>query len=55
MHLSNTLEKMVINEGEHHLFIDFKKHYDSISRGVLYNILIALDIPTKLVRLTECV
>jgi len=43
---------------EHHeavcqLFIDFKKAYDSFSREVLYNILIAFGIPMKLVRLIK--
>ncbi len=39
------------NEAEHHLFIDFKKvydsvrTYDSVSREVLYNILIEFGIP----------
>jgi len=34
----------------HQLFIDFKETYDSISREVLYNILIESGIPMKLVR-----
>jgi len=33
-----------------HLFIDFKKAYDSVRREVLYNILIEFGIPNKLVR-----
>jgi len=37
----------------HQLFIDFKKAYDSVRREVLYNILIELGIPTKLVRLIK--
>ena len=37
----------------HHLFIDFKKAYDSIRREVLYNILIEFDISMKLVRLIK--
>jgi hypothetical protein len=37
----------------HQLFIDFKKAYDSVKLEVLYNILIELGIPTKLVRLIE--
>jgi len=35
------------------LFIDFKKTYDSVRRGVLYNILIEFGIPRKLVGLTK--
>ena len=41
------------NEAVHHLFIDFKKAYDSVRREVLYNILIEFGIPKKLVRLTK--
>jgi hypothetical protein len=37
----------------HHLFIDFKKAYDSGRREVLYNILIDYGIPLKLVRLIK--
>ena len=33
-----------------HLFIDFKKAYNSVRREVLYNILIELGISMKLVR-----
>ena len=39
------------NEAVHQLFIDFKKACDSDKREVLYNILIELGIPLKLVRL----
>jgi sorting nexin-29 len=35
------------------LFIDFKKAYDSVSREVLYNILIEFGIPIKLARLIK--
>jgi len=35
----------------HKLFIDFKTAYDSVKREVLYNILIELGIPMKLIRL----
>ena len=35
----------------YHLFIDFKKAYDSVRRDVLCNILIEFGIPMKLVRL----
>jgi hypothetical protein len=37
----------------HHLFIDFKKAYDSIRKEVLYNTLIEFGIPIKLVRLVK--
>jgi hypothetical protein len=37
----------------HHLFIDFKKVYDSIRREVLYSILIEFEIPRKLVGLIK--
>jgi hypothetical protein len=33
-------KKWEYNESVHHLFIDFKKAYDSVRREVLYNILI---------------
>ena len=34
----------------HHLIIDFKKAYDSVTREILYNILNEFSIPMKLVR-----
>jgi len=30
---------LLYNEAMHHLFIDFKKAYDSLRREILYNIL----------------
>ena len=39
----------------HQLFIDFKKAYDSVWRGILYNILIEFGILVKLVRLIKSV
>ena len=48
-------KKRDYNEAVHQLFIDLKKAYDSISREVLYNILIEYGIPVKLVRLIKCV
>ena len=41
------------NEAMHQLFKDFKKAYDSVSREVLYHILIEFCIPMKLVRLIK--
>jgi hypothetical protein len=46
-------KKWKYNETVHHLFIDFKKAYDSVRRKVLYNILIQSGVPMKLVRLIE--
>jgi len=46
-------EKWEYNEAVHHLFIDFKKAYDSVSREVLCNILIEFVIPMILVRLIK--
>jgi hypothetical protein len=39
--------------GVHQPSIDFKRGYDSVRRGVLYNILIELGAPMKLVRLIK--
>ena len=37
------------------IFVDFKKTYDSFWREVLYNIVIGVGVPMKLVRLiTMC-
>jgi hypothetical protein len=41
------------NEAVHHLYIDFKKVYDSVRREALYNIRIEFSIPKKLVRLIK--
>ena len=41
------------NEAVHQLFIEFKKAYDSVRREALYNILIEIGIPKKLVRLIK--
>jgi len=38
------------NEAGHHVFVAFKKAYDSVRREDLYNILIEFGIPMKLVR-----
>jgi len=46
-------KKLEYNEAVHHLFIDFKKAYDSGRREVFYNILIEFGIPMKLVRLIK--
>jgi hypothetical protein len=44
-------KKWDYNETVHHLFIDLKKTYDSVTREVLYNILMQLGVPMKLIRL----
>jgi len=44
-------KKWEYNEAVYHIFIDFEKVYDSVSKEVLYNIVIEFDIPMKLVRL----
>jgi hypothetical protein len=41
------------NETVHHLFVDFKKAYDSIRREVLCSILTEFDVPMKLDRLIK--
>jgi len=46
-------KKREYNEAVHHLFMDFKKAYDSVRREVLYNILIEFGVPKKLVRLMK--
>ena len=46
-------KKWEINEAVLHLFIDFKKAYNSFRRDVLYNILIEFGIPKNLVRLVK--
>jgi len=52
--ICQTLEKKwEYNEAVHHLFLDFKKAYDSVRREVLYNILTEFGIPTKLVSLIK--
>jgi hypothetical protein len=37
----------------HHIFVDFKKAYDSVRREVLYNILAEFGIPQKQERLIK--
>ena len=46
-------KKWEYNEEVHHLFIDFKKAYDSVRREVLYKIFIEFGIPRKLVSLVK--
>jgi len=41
------------NEAVHQMFKDFEKAYDSVRRGVLYNILFEFGIAMKLVRLIK--
>jgi hypothetical protein len=45
--------KLEYNVTVHQLFIDFKKVYDSVTREVLYNILIEFGVRMKLVRLIK--
>jgi hypothetical protein len=44
-------KKWEYNGTIHQLFIDFKKAYDSVTREILYNILIEFAVPMKLVSL----
>jgi hypothetical protein len=44
---------MEYNGTVHQLFIDFKKNYDSVKRGVLYNILLEFGILKKLINLIK--
>jgi hypothetical protein len=46
-------KKWEYNGTVHQLFIDFKKAYDSIRREALYNILIEIGIPRKLMGLIK--
>jgi hypothetical protein len=46
-------KKWEYNGTVHHLFIDFKKAYDSIKREALYYILVEFGITKKLVRLIK--
>ena len=47
------LKKWEYNEAVKHLFIDFKKAYNSVRREILYNILIEICFPVKLVNLIK--
>jgi hypothetical protein len=46
-------KKWKYNETVHQLLIDFKKAYESVRRGELYNILIESGAPINLVRLIK--
>jgi hypothetical protein len=50
---SCTTELVSYNGSVRHLFIDFKKAYDSVRKEVLYNILIEFGKPRKLVGLIK--
>jgi hypothetical protein len=41
------------NKTVHHLFIDFKKVYDSVRREVFYNILIEFSVHLKIIRMSK--
>ena len=47
--------KWEYNEAVNRLFVSFKKVYESVTRKVLYNILIEFGIPLKIVGLIKCV
>ncbi|CAK1591299.1 unnamed protein product [Parnassius mnemosyne] len=52
--LRQILEKTFeYNVNTHHLFVDFKAAYDNVHRSFLYQAMMEIGIPTKLVRLTE--
>jgi hypothetical protein len=46
-------KKWEYNETAHWPFVDFRKAYDSVTREVLYSILIDFGVPMKLVRLIK--
>jgi hypothetical protein len=53
-YIHRILEKMWVYNGKvHHLFIDFKKSYDSVRREILYNNTIEFGIPNKVVGLIK--
>lgn len=41
------------NKTLHHMFIDFQKFYDSITRTELWGAMFELGIPRKLIQLTK--
>jgi hypothetical protein len=43
-------KKWEYNETVHQLFIDFEKAYDSVSREVMYDILVEFGVPKKPIR-----
>jgi hypothetical protein len=47
-------KKWKYNDAVHHLFVNFKKAYDSVRREVLCNILIEFGTPTKRLSLKKC-
>ena len=53
IHQILTKKKWEYNEAVQQLFIDFKKTYASVRRGVLYNIIIEFLIPMKLLGLIK--
>jgi hypothetical protein len=53
LHSSNTGEEMGYNEAVNHLFIGFKKVYDSAKMEVLCNILIEFVFPINLITLIK--
>jgi hypothetical protein len=50
MYYTSRIKLWEYNDTVHQLFIDMKKAYDSVTRLVVYNILIEFWLPMKLVR-----
>jgi len=50
---ANYMRKKQYNEAVHHLFIDFRRAYESVWREILYNILTGFSIPMKMVKLMK--
>lgn len=51
--MSAAREALEYNKPLHHLFIDFQKAYDSVTRAKLWNAMEELSIPKKIIQLTK--